>query len=98
MRRSCLIGWSLCLCASMAVSASDDAVVESANDDVMREDGTRPKTGTEAAAPFLRCNKVRRVEERQISFFNIDLVTARTFHLFICIAEDLNCNYNGQKS
>lgn len=57
MRRSeRWVGWALCLCASLAVSARDARV----NDmplDVMHEDGAEPET----AAPFLRCNKVRRV-------------------------------------
>lgn len=37
-----------------AGNGDDDMIL-----DVMREDGTQPETGTEPAAAFLRCNKVR---------------------------------------
>lgn len=69
MRRSCRwIGWALCLCASLAMSARDYVGDDRVNDmslNLMHEDGTEPETetGTEPAAPFLRCNKVRRVAE-----------------------------------
>lgn len=60
MRRSSRwIGWALCLCASLTVSALDYPEDDDMILDVMREDGTQPETGSEPAAAFLRCNKVR---------------------------------------
>uniref|UniRef100_A0AAV2KY16 Proprotein convertase subtilisin/kexin type 9 n=1 Tax=Knipowitschia caucasica TaxID=637954 RepID=A0AAV2KY16_KNICA len=44
------VGLALCLCASLAVSAQDEEVL-----DFIREDGT--ETGAEASAEFLRSNK-----------------------------------------
>lgn len=86
MRRSCRwIGWALCLCASLAVSARNDVGGDSVNDmflDLVHEDGTEPETGTETSAPFLRCNKVRRVAVR-IDLF--DLVDAS-----VCANADSN--------
>lgn len=58
-RSSCWIGWALCLCASLTVSARDYPEDDDMILDVMREDGTQPETGSEPAAAFLRCNKVK---------------------------------------
>lgn len=60
MRRgSRWIGWAICLCASLTVSARDYPEDDGMILDVMREDGTQPETGSEPAAAFLRCNKVK---------------------------------------
>lgn len=85
MRRSRRwIGWALCLCASLAVSARNDVGGDSVNDmflDLVHEDGTEPETGTETAAPFLRCNKVRRVAGRIDLFDLVDaLMQTLTMH------------------
>ncbi|XP_045905850.1 proprotein convertase subtilisin/kexin type 9 [Micropterus dolomieu] len=56
-RTSGYIGWVLCLCASLTVSAQDYPEDDKMILDLIREDGTQPKTGAEPAAEFLRCNK-----------------------------------------
>ncbi|XP_029004087.1 proprotein convertase subtilisin/kexin type 9 isoform X2 [Betta splendens] len=56
-RTSALLGWALCLCASLVAGARDfteDAEVTLGR---VREDGTEPETGAEPGAEFLRCNK-----------------------------------------
>lgn len=59
MRRSSgWIGWALCLCASLTVSARDHLEDDGTVLDLMREDGTVPEGGVEPAAELLRCNKV----------------------------------------
>ncbi|KAG8003428.1 Proprotein convertase subtilisin/kexin type 9 [Nibea albiflora] len=59
MRRTCgWIGWALCLCASLTVSAQDYPEDDDMILDLIREDGTQPETGAVPAADFLRCNKV----------------------------------------
>ncbi len=57
-RTSGWIGWALCLCASLTVSAQDYPEDDQMILDLFREDGTQPETGAEPAAEFLRCNKV----------------------------------------
>ncbi|TMS20109.1 Proprotein convertase subtilisin/kexin type 9 [Larimichthys crocea] len=58
MRRTCgWIGWALCLCASLTVSAQDYPEDDEMILDLIREDGTQPETGAVPAAEFLRCNK-----------------------------------------
>lgn len=57
-RTSGWIGWALCLCASLTVSAQDYPEDDQMILDLIREDGTQPDTGAEPAAEFLRCNKV----------------------------------------
>lgn len=104
MRRSCRwICWTLCLCASLALSARDDVGGDSVNDvllDLMHEDGAVPQTGTEPAASFLRCNKVRRMAEK---LDIIDLVDASTCAFadsnhaqFFFHHRYLKRNYNGK--
>lgn len=106
MRRGCRwIGWALCLCASLAVSARDDSVDMFL--DVMHEDGTEPETGAEPAAPFLRCNKVRRVAGRLDFIDPVDASTcayadsnhARTFFFLVFFSTTviLKRNYNGKE-
>nr|XP_046246622.1 proprotein convertase subtilisin/kexin type 9 isoform X2 [Scatophagus argus] len=56
-RTSCWIGWALCLCASLAVSAQDYPEEDEINLDLIREDGIQAETRTEPAAEFIRCNK-----------------------------------------
>ncbi|XP_035509550.1 proprotein convertase subtilisin/kexin type 9 [Morone saxatilis] len=56
-RTSGWIGWTLCLCASLTVSAQDYPEDDEMILDLIREDGTQPETGAEPAAEFLRCNK-----------------------------------------
>lgn len=56
-RTSGWIGWALCLCASLTVSAQDYPEDDEMILDLIREDGTQPETGAEPAAEFLRCNK-----------------------------------------
>lgn len=59
MRRdSGWIGWALCLCASLTVSARDYPDGDDTVLDLMREDGTVSESGMEPAAELLRCNKV----------------------------------------
>lgn len=58
-RTSPWVGWALCLCASLAVSAQDYIEEDELVLDPVRDDGTRPESGAE----FLRCNKVRTVPE-----------------------------------
>lgn len=59
MRRSSgWIGWALCLCASLTVSARDYTEDDDAVLDLMREDGTLSEGGVEPTAELLRCNKV----------------------------------------
>ncbi|XP_018525742.1 proprotein convertase subtilisin/kexin type 9 isoform X2 [Lates calcarifer] len=55
-RTSAWIGWALCLCASLAVSAQNYPEDDEMNLDLIREDGTQPESGAEPE--FLRCNKV----------------------------------------
>lgn len=57
-RTSGWIGWALCLCASLTVSAPDHHEDDEVILDLIREDGTPPETGAEPAAELLRCNKV----------------------------------------
>uniref|UniRef100_A0A8D3B1X7 Proprotein convertase subtilisin/kexin type 9 n=1 Tax=Scophthalmus maximus TaxID=52904 RepID=A0A8D3B1X7_SCOMX len=52
-RTSPWVGWALCLCASLAVSAQDYIEEDELVLDPVRDDGTRPESGAE----FLRCNK-----------------------------------------
>ncbi|XP_030288236.1 proprotein convertase subtilisin/kexin type 9 [Sparus aurata] len=56
-RTSGWIGWALCLCASLTVSAQDYPEDDEMILDLIRGDGTRPETRAEPAADFLRCNK-----------------------------------------
>ncbi|XP_029988597.1 proprotein convertase subtilisin/kexin type 9 [Sphaeramia orbicularis] len=56
-RTSAWIGWALCFCASLAVSAQDYPEDDEMILDLIREDGTQPETGEEPSAEFLRCNK-----------------------------------------
>lgn len=56
-RTSGWIGWTLCLCASLTVSAQDYPEDDEMILDLIREDGTQPETGAEPAAEFIRCNK-----------------------------------------
>ncbi|KAM9357695.1 proprotein convertase subtilisin/kexin type 9 [Symphorus nematophorus] len=56
-RTSGWIGWALCLCASLTVSAQDYPEDDDMILDLIREDGTQPETGAEPAAEFFRCNK-----------------------------------------
>ncbi|KAK2835823.1 hypothetical protein Q5P01_016307 [Channa striata] len=58
MRRTpAWLGWALCLCASLAVSAQDQPEDDAGILDLIRDDGTRHESRAEPAAPFLRCNK-----------------------------------------
>ena len=61
-RTSAWIGWALCLCASLAAGVRDDPEADETIPDLMSEDGTRPESGAEPAAEFLRSNKVRMTE------------------------------------
>ncbi|XP_041791636.1 proprotein convertase subtilisin/kexin type 9 [Chelmon rostratus] len=56
-RTSGWIGWTLCLCASLTVSAQDHHEDDETSLDLIREDGTPPEAGAEPAAELLRCNK-----------------------------------------
>ncbi|KAI3368975.1 hypothetical protein L3Q82_025939 [Scortum barcoo] len=56
-RTSGWIGWALCLCASLTVSAQDYPEDDQMILDLIREDGTQPETRAEPAAEYLRCNK-----------------------------------------
>uniref|UniRef100_A0A3Q1FCP2 Proprotein convertase subtilisin/kexin type 9 n=1 Tax=Acanthochromis polyacanthus TaxID=80966 RepID=A0A3Q1FCP2_9TELE len=56
-RTSAWLGWTLCLCASLAVCAQDYTEDDEMILELIREDGTEPETGAEPAAEFLRCNK-----------------------------------------
>ncbi|XP_073332690.1 proprotein convertase subtilisin/kexin type 9 [Pagrus major] len=56
-RTSGWIGWALCLCASLTVSAQDYPEDDEMILDLIREDGTQPETRAEPAADLLRCNK-----------------------------------------
>lgn len=56
-RTSGWIGWALCLCASLTVSAQDYPEHDQMILDLIREDGTQPETRAEPAAEYLRCNK-----------------------------------------
>ena len=66
-RTSGWIGWALCLCASLTVSAQDYPETDEMILDLIRGDGTRPETGAEPAADFLRCNKVMKRGWRKYS-------------------------------
>lgn len=55
---SAWIGWTLCLCASLAVRAQDYTEDDGMILDLVGEDRTDPETGTDPAAEFIRCNKV----------------------------------------
>ena len=60
MRRASWVGWALALlCASSAVCAQDYTEDDVMILDLIREDGTQPETGSEPAAEFLKCNKVK---------------------------------------
>lgn len=80
-RTSGWIGWALCLCASLTVSAQDYPEDDEMILDLIREDGTRPETRAEPAADFLRCNKVIKrgvsggVEEVQYSDTLVEIAT-----------------------
>ncbi|XP_070688494.1 proprotein convertase subtilisin/kexin type 9 [Pempheris klunzingeri] len=56
-RTSGWIGWALCLCASLTVSAQEHPEDDEIILDLIREDGAQPETRAEPAAEFLRCNK-----------------------------------------
>ncbi|XP_076583189.1 proprotein convertase subtilisin/kexin type 9 [Chaetodon auriga] len=56
-RTSGWIGWALCLCASLTVSAQDHHEDDEMILDLIIEDGTPPETGAEPAAELFRCNK-----------------------------------------
>ncbi|XP_070817883.1 proprotein convertase subtilisin/kexin type 9 [Chaetodon trifascialis] len=56
-RTSGWIGWALCLCASLTVSAQDHHEDDEMVLDLIIEDGTPPETGAEPAAELFRCNK-----------------------------------------
>lgn len=56
-RTSAWFGWTLYLCASLAVCAQDYTEDDEMILELIREDGTEPETGAEPAAEFLRCNK-----------------------------------------
>ncbi|XP_022607121.1 proprotein convertase subtilisin/kexin type 9 [Seriola dumerili] len=56
-RTSAWVGWALCLCASLSVSAQDYPEDDELILDLIREDKTQPESGAEPAAEFLRCNK-----------------------------------------
>lgn len=67
-RTSGWIGWTLCLCASLTVSAQDHHEDDETSLDLIREDGTPPEAGAEPAAELLRCNKVIMIIATQNSY------------------------------
>ncbi|KAM9848299.1 proprotein convertase subtilisin/kexin type 9 [Aulostomus maculatus] len=56
-RASAWVGWALCLCASLAISAQHEPENKQMDLDLIRGDGTQPEAGLEPAAEFLRCHK-----------------------------------------
>lgn len=89
MRRgSCWIGWTMCLCASLTVSARDYPEDDGMILDVMREDGTRPETGSEPAAAFLRCNKVKMSARQGKRACNVPKSMHQIALCFICVSTE----------
>ena len=77
-RTSGWIGWALCLCASLTVSAQDYPETDEMILDLIRGDGTRPETGAEPAADFLRCNKVMKRGGGSTVLWSVTLVEIAT--------------------